>query len=317
MKTVFFGTPEFSVPSLEVLHLHPNVEVAAVVSMPDRRAGRGKQLQSPPVATFAKENNIPLIQTENINKDEDALKLLHSIEADFFIVIAFAQFLGSKILKMPKLGAFNIHTSLLPKYRGAAPIQYALLNGDKETGVSIQKMVKKMDAGDICYEHKVTISDDDTSASLFKRLESEAALGLTNFLETLVKKPDQVSYRQQNDSEATFAPTIKKQDGLINPFNFSATEILNQLRAYTPWPGLFIFISDQRLKVTELELFPQSLEAGQIDHKLGALLLGTKEGTLRLKSVQPEGKKPQEDKNYLNGLKSKSVIPTLDRNHYE
>lgn len=316
-RVVFFGTPEFSVSSLQVLQKSESVDVVAVVSMPDRPAGRGKKLQTPPVAQYAKENGINLFQSKNINRDEELLEFLNSNEVDFYVVIAFAQFLGSKILEKPKYGAFNIHTSLLPKYRGAAPIQYALLNGDTETGVSIQKMVKEMDAGDICYEHTVPITPEETSQTLFKKLEKEAALGLRNFLEDFVEKNGDINYRQQDPHLVSFAPTIKKEDGLINPLKESSKTIINKLKAYTPWPGCFIYFNDFRLKVHQIEVFPKALAPGEVDTSMGALLLGTTDGTIRLSSVQPDGKKPQRDADFLNGVKSKGLTLKLNDENYD
>jgi methionyl-tRNA formyltransferase len=162
LRTIFLGTPDFSIPVLEMLTNHHNIELVQVITMPDRPAGRGQEMQSPPVAMFAKEKKIPLLQTENINKEEAFFENFNSTNTDLIIVLAFAQFLGTKILALPKLGCFNIHTSLLPKYRGAAPIQYALWNGDKSTGVSIQKMVKKMDAGDLAHSHPLPILENET-----------------------------------------------------------------------------------------------------------------------------------------------------------
>ena len=156
-RVVFCGTPDFSVPTLELLHNHPLIEVAYVVTMPDRPKGRGQQLHSPPVAEFAKQNKIPLFQTANINKENDFLNQLKREKIDFLMVLAFAQFLSDRVLNIPKLGCFNIHTSLLPKYRGAAPIQYALLNGDCVTGVSIQKITSKLDAGDVALAFPVIL----------------------------------------------------------------------------------------------------------------------------------------------------------------
>jgi methionyl-tRNA formyltransferase len=316
-KVVFFGTPEFSVPSLEILNNINEIQVVAVVSMPDRPSGRGKKLKTPPVAQFAKDNQIKLFQTSNINKDEELLNFLNKEHIDFYVVIAFAQFLGKKILNIPKFGAFNIHTSLLPKYRGAAPIQYALLNGDHTTGVSIQRMVKEMDAGDICYDHTVAIEENDTSLTLFKKLEVEAAKGLGSFIQEFVEKNGNVSFKEQNPSEVSFAPTIQKKDGLINPFKENASKIINKMRAFTPWPGCYIFLNDFRLKVLEIEKFPKELRAGEIDSSMGAILLGTSEGTIRLTSVQPEGKKAQKDIDFLNGLKSKNVELCLNEDSYE
>ncbi|MCE3014018.1 MAG: methionyl-tRNA formyltransferase, partial [Proteobacteria bacterium] len=159
LKTLFFGTPDFSVATLELLQHHPLIELLGVVSMPDRPAGRGQELKSPEVINYAKNIKIPFFQTENINKEEALLETWKNEKVDLIIVLAFAQFLGSKVLQLPLLGCFNIHTSLLPKYRGAAPIQYALWNGDTETGVSIQRMVKKMDAGNIVVSVPTPIFD--------------------------------------------------------------------------------------------------------------------------------------------------------------
>lgn len=316
-KVIFFGTPDFSVASLEVLHKAEHFEVCAVVSMPDRPAGRGKKLQTPPVAKFAQDNQIKLFQTENINKEPEFLEFVNRKEIDFYVVLAFAQFLGKKVLEAPKYGAFNIHTSLLPKYRGAAPIQYALLNGDKETGVSIQKMVKEMDAGDICYEHTVPIALQDTSESLFKKLESEAAIGLERFLENFYFSKGDLHYKVQNKDDVSFAPSIKKEQGLINPLKESADVIINKLRAFTPWPGCFLYLNDFRLKVHEIETFPKSLSPGSIDTAMGALVIGTSDGTIRLNRVQLDGKKAQADTDFLNGVKSKKITLSLNEDHYE
>ena len=315
-KVVFFGTPDFSVPSLKCLLEHNEINVCAVVSMPDRPAGRGKKLKTPPVAEAAKENGLKLFQTENVNKDEEFLEFLKNEDVDFMVVIAFAQFLGKKVLESSKFGAFNIHTSLLPKYRGAAPIQYAILNGDKETGVSIQKMVKKMDAGDICYEHKVTIEPNDTSETLFNKLQTEAASGLKSFIDHFISNSGEIEFRPQDPEHVSFAPTIKKVDGLINPYKESANQIINKLRAYTPWPGCHLYLNDFRIKVLELEPFPKKLNPGEIDTSMGSLVLGTVEGALHLKTVQPDGKKAQADSNFLNGIKSKGITLEINKEHY-
>lgn len=313
-NVVFFGTPDFSVSSLKTLNELSDFNIKAVVTMPDRKSGRGQKLTPPPVAVYAKENELNLIQTENINKE---IELLNNLEIDFFVVIAFAQFLGSKLLSLPKYGAFNIHTSLLPKYRGAAPIQYALLNGDEYTGVCIQKMVKKMDAGDICYQHKVAITPEETSGSLFKKLEAEAAKGLKNFLINFSACNGDIEYTKQDESQVSFAPTISKNDGLINPFADNQEQIINKSRAYSPWPGLFIFFNGHRVKVHKVSKYDLDLGAGEINTEYGALILGSRNGSLRLEEVQPEGKKTISDKDFLNGFKSRNEILVLDKDHYE
>ncbi|MCF8058060.1 MAG: methionyl-tRNA formyltransferase [Bacteriovoracaceae bacterium] len=316
-RVVFFGTPDFSVPSLDIIFQHVDFEVIAVVSMPDRPAGRGQKLKTPPVAEYAKQKGLKLFQSENVNKDQFLNQFLKTNEIDFYVVIAFAQFLGNDILNIPKHGAFNIHTSLLPKYRGAAPIQYALLNGDHTTGVSIQKMVKKMDAGDLVYSHDVVISPEDNSGTLFKKLEQESAIGLKTFLDLFMDKKGTLTFKSQEEDNVSFAPTIQKEDGLINPFTEDSIKIQNKLRAYTPWPGLFIYLNDMRLKVHTIEAFPKVLNPGDVDTQLGSLLIGTTKGTIRLSGVQPEGKKAQKDTDFLNGIKSKKIVLQLNKDKYE
>lgn len=304
LKAVFFGTPDFSCPSLELLANHPQVDLQLVVSMPDRPAGRGQKLQSPPVIDYCKNNKINFHQTENINKDEELLKKLEDIKADFFLVLAFAQFLGSKVLNSPSIGCFNIHTSLLPKYRGAAPIQYALLNGDTETGVSIQKMVKKMDAGDIVKESKLPISFEETGGQLYTRLKFAASLTLNDFIQDMINN-DITSY-VQNEDNVTFAPTLKKEDGHLKFSEKSYLDIHNQVRALKPWPGTFCFLNGKRLKVLEISEYNGSkLSAGEIKISDNKILVGCSDKTIRLNMIQLEGKKACRDTDAVNGLTNK------------
>jgi len=302
LSVVFFGTPDFSVASLELLHHHPLIDLKLIVSMPDRPAGRGMELKSPEVIEYAKKNKLPFIQTESINKDEEFKKIYQALEIDFCLVIAFAQFLGESVLAKPRLGCFNIHTSLLPKYRGAAPIQYALLNGDTFTGVSIQKMVKKMDAGDIAHLHEVAIDPNETSGLLFTRLKFQAALALNDFISKLHK--NKISYQAQDESNVSFAPVIKKEDGQLKFAEETSEQIINKIRAFDPWPGTFCFLNDKRMKVIRAEIYHRKLNPGESQNDLGSLVVGTKNGSLRLSWIQLEGKKACSDKELLNGLKS-------------
>ncbi len=304
LKVLFFGTPDFSVPALEILAIHPMIELKGVVTMPDRPSGRGQELKSPPVAEFAKLHKIPLMQTENINKEEAYLNDLNAMGLDFIVVLAFAQFLGEKILKTPKLGAFNIHTSLLPKYRGAAPIQYALLNGDSSTGVSIQRMVKKMDAGDLCHGHPVKIFDYENGGLLFTRLKFQAALALGDFIDTVLQ--NKLQFNPQDENTVSFAPTLKKEDGELKFKDKTNRELINQMRAMDPWPSTYCFLNGIRLKVFEAIETKSKLKAGETRFDHEGLLVGTLDGTLRLKTIQLEGKKRCSDFELLNGLKNKT-----------
>lgn len=308
LSTVFFGTPDFSVPSLEMLHKRPDIHLAAVVTMPDRPSGRGHQMKSPEVAMYAKAHKIPLIQTENINKDKKALELLEAIDPDLFVVLAFAQFLGQKLLNMPKKGCFNIHTSLLPKYRGAAPIQYALLNGDESTGVSIQKMVKKMDAGDLAWSAPIKLSPDETGGQLYTRLKFQAALSLGDFIDAL--KAGEIDFIKQDEAKVSFAPTLKKEDGLLDFKNETTKNIKNRIRALDPWPGTYCLLNKKRLKVFSVSASDERLSPGEARPVDGQILVGCSDGSLRLQDVQIEGKKRSSDTALLNGLKDSLNINT-------
>jgi len=309
-NVAFCGTPDFSVPTLKVLAEHPNINLVAVITMPDRPAGRGQELKSPPVAEFAKEHQLKLIQVENINRSEEALVYLESLNIDFFLVLAFAQFLGSRVLNMPTIGCFNIHTSILPKYRGAAPIQYALLNGDRSTGVSVQRMVKEMDAGDLVHFDSVEINDSDNLETLSDKLKFAASLSIQSLIEKLIN--NQLVYTPQDHSKASFAPTINKEDGFLDFKTLNIDNIKNKMRAFHPWPGTFCFLNSLRLKVFEVEVLNTKISPGEtvINHSM--LTVGTLDGAVRLKLVQLEGKKQCSDTELLNGLKNKGGTITIN-----
>lgn len=303
LNVVFCGTPDFSVPTLELLHQHPHINLVSVVTMPDRPAGRGQELKSPPVAEYARAQKIPLYQVENINREDDILFELETKKIDFILVLAFAQFLGSRILNMPRVGCFNIHTSILPKYRGAAPIQYALLNGDKSTGVSIQKMVKEMDAGDLVHFHELPISATETGGQLYTRLKFQAALSTNTLIENILN--NKLVFIKQNTAQVSFAPTLKKEDGFLDFKNSTIEKIRNQIRALDPWPGTYCFLNQQRLKVFSVEINEKKIVPGKTSQDFGQLTVGALDGTVRLSSVQLEGKKVCTDLELLNGLKNK------------
>lgn len=306
LNVVFMGTPDFSVPALEILFQHPQVNLHSVVTMPDRKAGRGGKLASPPVAEFAKLNKLKLIQTENINKEDDYLQELEDSKIDCIVVLAFAQFLGSKVLNLPAHGCFNIHTSLLPKYRGAAPIQYALLNDDEITGVSIQKMVKKMDAGDLVLSDKITISPTETGGQLFTRLKFQAALSLNHFV-TMILSND-LTFTKQDESLVSFAPTLQREDGHIKFKQSTRAQIINKKRAFTPWPGIYCNLNKKRLKILELDKSEISAGPGEIKFHKNNIIVGCQDGSLRLSYIQLEGKKACSDSDLINGFKEEPSL---------
>lgn len=305
-RVAFCGTPDFSVPTLELLSNHPHIDLLKVISMPDRPAGRGMELRSPEVIEFAKSKKIPFFQTENINKESSFLKELKDLNLDFVVVLAFAQFLGTEMLSITKFGCFNIHTSILPRYRGAAPIQYALLNGDSETGVSIQKMVKKMDAGDLVHFHKLKISPTENAGQLYTRLKFCAALAMNDFIDKILN--DEITYTAQDETHVTFAPTLSKDDGHLKFYEKNVSQILNQIRALNPWPGTFCFLNNKRLKILEAEKYHYKVAPGKSLNDMGSLVIGCLDGSLRLTKVQLEGKKACSDRELLNGIKNEIVI---------
>lgn len=306
LRVAFCGTPDFSVPTLELLSDHPHIDLRYVISMPDRPAGRGMELKSPEVIEFAKSRNIPFFQTENINKEEEFKKKLKEEQLDFVVVLAFAQFLGDDMLKIARLGCFNIHTSILPKYRGAAPIQYALMNGDTETGVSIQQMVKKMDAGDLVHFRTVSIGPQETGGQLYAKLKQEAASAMNDLIQKILD--DKVTYTKQDESKVSFAPTLKKEDGLLKFSEKTSTQILNLIRACDPWPGTYCFLNGKRLKVLKAEKYHAGIAPGKAKNDMGSLVVGCTDGTLRLSEVQLEGKKACSDRELLNGIKTDIII---------
>ncbi len=306
LRVAFCGTPDFSVPTLELLANHPHIEVAMVISMPDRPAGRGMELKSPEVIEYAKAHKLPFYQSENINKDPEFIQKLKDEKLDFIVVLAFAQFLGSEILNIAKLGCFNIHTSILPKYRGAAPIQYALMNGDTETGVSIQKMVKKMDAGDLVHFHTVSVAPTENGGQLYTRLKFQAALAMNDLITKILN--NEVVHTPQDESQVSFAPTLKKEDGLLNFKDKKVGEILNLIRALEPWPGTYCYLNGKRLKILSAETYHSKVAVGVAKNDMGSLVVGCLDGALRLSEVQLEGKKPSSDRELLNGIKTEIVL---------
>lgn len=301
-RVAYCGTPDFSVPTLDLLSNHPGIDLRYVISMPDRPAGRGMELKSPEVVEYARSKNIPFIQTENVNKDEEFKQKLKGENLDFIVVLAFAQFLGEEMLTMASRGCFNIHTSILPKYRGAAPIQYALWNGDTETGVSIQQMVKKMDAGDLVHFRTVAIGPQESGGQLYGRLKEEAAVAMNDLIQKI--QDNKVTYTKQDESKVSFAPTLKKEDGLLKFGEKTTTQILNLIRALDPWPGTYCFLNGKRLKVLKAEKYHAGIGAGKAKNDMGSLIVGCTDGTLRLAEIQLEGKKPSSDRELLNGIKT-------------
>jgi methionyl-tRNA formyltransferase len=298
-RIVFMGSPEFAIPTLRSLVDRYNV--VGVVTQPDRPAGRGRTLTPPPVKKLAGELNLPVIQPRKLS-EPDAFQQLQEWEPELIVVAAFGQILRSSVLELPKHGCINVHASLLPRWRGAAPIQAAILNDDEETGITIMCMDAGVDTGAILKQKSAPISPKDTASTLSARL---ALLGADLLMETL---PDYLDGRltptAQDESRATYAPMIKKEDGHLD-FSAPAVDLERKIRAFNPWPGAFTTLNSQMLKIHLAHA------EGQISGAPGARMIydglpavSTTKGILVLDELQLAGRKPQSGKLFLQGMKS-------------
>ena len=294
MRIVFVGTPQFAVPTLKAV-VAGRHQVAMVVTQPDRRGGRGRRPLPPPVKMLAMEHGVRVIQPDSIN-DPHALSDIETARPDVMLVIAYGRKLTKRALRIARLGTFNIHASLLPKYRGAAPIHYALLNGEDETGVTLQRMASAVDTGPILAQRRTSIGPEETTGELSERLAVLAAKMIGPALDEI--EGGKATGRPQNDAEACAAPKLSKRDGAI-PWSRSADAIHNFVRAMTPWPGAWTFLHPHaeghplRLVVRAVEPddpeSPEGVEPGTVVQADDRLAVATGDGVVTLRRVVPEG----------------------------
>ncbi|MFC4766068.1 methionyl-tRNA formyltransferase [Effusibacillus consociatus] len=301
MRILFMGTPDFAVASLNALHAG-GYNIVCAVTQPDRPKGRGKQLTPPPVKVAALEKGIPVFQPEKI-RSEEALSHLESLQPDLLITAAYGQLLPARLLDMPRLGCINVHASLLPKHRGGAPIHRCIINGDKESGVTIMRMVLALDAGDMLSQVKVPIDEKDTVGSLHDKL---AQAGAELLLETLPKIADgTVTETPQDESSVTYSPTLTRDDERIN-WSKSAQKLYNQVRGLNPWPVAFTKMNDKIYKIWWTEIVDEKTVTGKppgtvLRTTKDAIEVQTGEGVLAIKELQPEGKRRMTAEELLRG----------------
>ena len=302
LRIVFMGTPELAAQSLRALLAAPDCEVAAVVTQPDQPKGRGLKLQPSPVKAVALDRALPVLQPERA-RDTAFLNSLKELRPELIAVAAYGQILPPEILELPRFGCLNVHTSLLPRYRGAAPIQRAILNGDRETGVTIMKMNAGMDTGDIVAVEKTPIEPGDNSQTLHDRL---ALLGASLLVKTIPQYVSgELQPRPQPTEGVSYAPKIKKQDGQID-WTLPSERIARLVRAMTPWPGAFTHSPAKPepilLKIWEAEPTDMIGAAGEVlrADKSG-ILVGCGEGALRLRILQREGGRRLSAQEFLTG----------------
>jgi methionyl-tRNA formyltransferase len=297
MRVVFLGTPEFAVPSLEVLARHH--QVVAVYTQPDRPKGRGNQLAESPVKMAAKGLGIEVWQPERIRRAEN-FEPLRAWGAEIMVVVGYGQIIPQNIIDLPAHGIFNVHASLLPKYRGAAPIQWAIANGETETGVTIMQIDAGLDTGDMLNKAKLAIGSAETAPELSARL---APLGADLLIETIKQMEAGIVPREkQNNDDATLAPILKKEDALVD-WSRSSAQIYNRWRGFNPWPGAYTFFRGQPLAITHAALAePRPCAPGQAFMEKRHLFIGCGEGTaIELLEVQLAGKKRMSAEAFLNG----------------
>jgi methionyl-tRNA formyltransferase len=300
MKLVFCGTPQFAVPSLERL-VSTGHDVQLVVTQPDRPQGRGMELATSAVKHSATRLGLSVTQPERIRNNQEFRMLLEAIQPNSIIVVAYGRIIPAWMLHLPPDGNINVHASLLPKYRGAAPIQWAIANGETVTGVTTMKIDEGLDTGDILLQREMAIRPDETAVTLAPRL---AELGADLLVETLEQLQTGTLHPiPQNDSLATLAPILKKEDGLMD-FNRSAQEIHNRLRGFQPWPGAYTRFRGKNLKIVEARVAEGGVQLapGELHPSGNSVYLGCGGATaLELLQVQPEGKKAMPARDFLSG----------------
>lgn len=301
-KLVFCGTPEFAVPTLSAL-VAAGHTIELVVSQPDRPSGRGGKISVPAVKRRALELGLRVAQPEKIKENRKFRAQLEALKAQAIIVVAYGRIIPGWMLELPPLGNINLHGSLLPKYRGAAPIQWAIANGETTTGVTTMLLNEGLDTGPILLQRQIEIESSDTAVTLAPRLAvggAELVVETLRWLESGTLHP-----RSQNDNEASLAPILKKEDGRMD-FSRSAPELLNRLRGFQPWPGAFATFRGKQLQVmaATVSFDAGGLPAATLDVRERRLLVGCAEHTaLELLEVQPEGKRRMSTAEFINGYK--------------
>jgi len=302
MRIIFFGSSDFAVPFLEALK--DKEEIVLVVTQPDRKKGRSQKIASTPVKGAAGRLGIETFQPDDVNCRSSIENLKRSC-ADLFIVVSFGQILSRELLDLPKILSVNVHASLLPKYRGAAPINWAIANGEKETGVTVMKMNERMDEGGIILKQPVPIAVDDDAVELSKKLSQRGVEPLLKSIDLIRKAA--ANFLKQDDSMATYAPKLKKQDGLID-WQWGAEKIRNRVRAFVPWPGCFTHWNKKILKIWRAAIVagPASESPGPgivLEAARDGILVSTGKGILRIDELQLEGGRRMSAEEFIAGHK--------------
>ncbi len=304
MKILFMGSPSHSANVLKTL-IDNKIDVCAVVTNHDKPKGRGREVSQSAVAKVANEHDIKTYKPEKVKYNIALLEDIRKLSVDLVIVVAYGKILPKEFLEIPKYGCINLHTSLLPKYRGASPIQSSLLNGDKETGVTIMKIEEALDSGEIIFQEKMSIDEDDNSLTLFNKLFIAGEALLLKVIGQY--KIGNVEMKPQKNEDATFCRTIKKEDGLID-FNESSELITNKIRAYYSWPGAYCFFKSKKIKFLKSVSKMNSKEFalaqnGTVVHLENSIHIKTENGILIVKELHPENSKAMSADAFISGYR--------------
>jgi len=298
ISLIFIGTGDIGVPLLESLANDDRFDVKLVITQIDKPAGRKMKLTPSPIKVRSEKLEVRIFQPDDINVAE-SLEIIQKAYPDMIVLMAYGQILKKELLDIPKLGCINVHASLLPKYRGASPVQQSLLNQDEKTGISIMKMTEKMDSGPVYKQSELPISDDDNALTLIDRLANLSAYETPDLLYTIAQ--GDLSPTPQDDSQASYCEKIQKSDGQIN-WNEDAKTIHAKIRAYTGWPGTFTFWNNKRLKIIsgQADAYDE-VEPGKVIEKDYLIFIGTKKGSIVPDDVQLEGKTVQDINAFIKG----------------
>ncbi|MGF7395992.1 methionyl-tRNA formyltransferase [Thermoanaerobacterium thermosaccharolyticum] len=299
MNIVFMGTPEFAVPSLEKL-IESGHNVMLVITQPDKPRGRGKKISYSPVKECAIKNNIDVFQPQKLKNNKEVFDKLRKLNPDLIVVAAYGKILPEEILQIPRYGCINVHASLLPKYRGAAPINWAVINGEKETGITIMYMEKGLDTGDILLQKSIPILEEDNSETVHDKL---AVLGGNALIDAINKMVDgALKPVKQDDSKATYAPILEKSIGLID-WQKSAVEIKNLVRGLRPWPVAYTYYKGNMLKIWAAEVYSYEgkEKPGTVITTGSALIVKCGKDALKILEIQSEGKRRMTVEEFLRG----------------
>lgn len=306
MKIVYFGTPEIAVKPLEYLIGKDDIEVLAVITQPDKPAGRGKKVLPPPVKECAEKHKINVFQPRLIRKDENLINSLREMKPDAFITVAFGQILSKELLDIPRLGTINLHASLLPKYRGPNPIQWTIINGDTSSGITTMLSDEGIDTGPMLIKKQIELSDSLDSVELAEKISE---IGGEYLYESIVKlNKGEITPEKQDDTQATYAPKLKKEDSIIN-WQDSSQAIHNKARGMKPWPGSTTSYKEAQIKIVETEIIKDKKNinqsnVGEITGIInGGIAVITGEGLILVKKLQPAGKKVMDAASWYNGAR--------------